>query len=87
MLYGVSAGDRAEIDLRALYRKAIRLLTYSGTIEPDDRNRMALEAVIAAVARGELRVVVDEVLPLEQVAEAHRRIKERRVRGKLLLAI
>jgi NADPH2:quinone reductase len=86
VLYGTSAGPRAELDLRTLYRKAVQVLTYSGTIEPEDRNREALREVLEAARRGELRASVDEVLPLERAAEAHRRIRERRVRGKLLLA-
>jgi NADPH2:quinone reductase len=86
VLFGVSAGARAELDLRQLYRKSIQLLTYSGTIESPARTRSALQAVVAAIARGELRISIDEILPLERAAEAHRRIKERRVRGKLLLA-
>lgn len=85
VLYGASAGERAEVDLRALYRKSVQLLTYSGTIEPAERNRAATERALEAAARGELVVNVDEVLPLERAAEAHRRIVERRVRGKLLL--
>lgn len=86
VLFGASAGPRAELDLRTLYRKAVQLLTYSGTIEPQDRNREALVQVLEAARRGEVRVPVDAVLPLAQAAEAHRRIRERRVRGKLLLA-
>jgi NADPH2:quinone reductase len=86
VLFGASAGQRAELDLRQLYRKSIQLLTYSGTIEPPERTRHALEAVVAAIERGDLRIIVDDVLPLEQAGEAHRRIKERRVLGKLLLA-
>jgi NADPH2:quinone reductase len=85
-LYGTSAGPRADVDLRTLYRKSIQLLTYSGTIEPEDRIRRALASMLEALGRGELRVPIDEALPLEAAAEAHRRIRERRVRGKLLLA-
>ena len=36
-------------------------------------------------SRGRIRVPIDEVLPLEQAAQAHQRILDRRVRGKLLL--
>jgi NADPH2:quinone reductase len=85
-LYGTSAGHLQDMDLRALYRKAVQLLTYSGTIDPPERNRELLERVLKAMAGGDLRVPIDEVLPLDQAAEAHRRIRERRVRGKLLLA-
>jgi len=37
------------------------------------------------VARGAVRVDVTDVLPLDQAAEAHRRIEARAVRGKLVL--
>jgi NADPH2:quinone reductase len=86
VLYGASAGSRADIDLRMLYRNSIQLRTFSGTIEPDDRNGRALSEALQAVARGELRVPIDDVLPLERVNEAHARIRDRRVKGKLLLA-
>jgi NADPH2:quinone reductase len=86
-LFGTSAGPTAEVDLRSLYRKSIQLLTFSGTVEAEEeRNRRALEAVVQAIGRDELRMVIDDVLPLERAAEAHRRIKERQTRGKLLLA-
>jgi NADPH2:quinone reductase len=85
LLYGTSAGARAEIDLRQLYRRSITLRTYSGTAEPDERNRTAMEAALGATARGELRVFVDHVFGLQQAPEAHARIRERRVRGKVLL--
>jgi NADPH2:quinone reductase len=85
-LYGASAGPVAEsFDLRQLYRKSIQLRTYSGTIEPEDNLRAAVSECLGAVARGELRVFVDEILPLANAAEAHRRIRAREVRGKLLL--
>jgi NADPH:quinone reductase-like Zn-dependent oxidoreductase len=37
------------------------------------------------VDAGRLRVVVEDVLPLEQAAEAHRRSRSGRTRGKLVL--
>jgi NADPH:quinone reductase len=85
-LYGTSAGYLQELDLRALYRKGIQLLSYSGTIDPPERSRELLERVVERMATGDLRVPIDEVLPLDRAAEAHRRILERRVRGKLLLS-
>jgi len=87
VLFGVSAGASHELDLRQLYRKAVSLLTYSGTIEPVERVREATEAVLAELAAGRLRVPVQEVLPLEAAPEAHRRIEERRVCGKLVLDV
>ncbi len=87
VLFGVSAGATEQLDLRTLYRKAITVLTYSGTIEPTARLRETTEAVLVELAAGRLRVPVDAVLPLEAAAEAHRRLEERRVRGKLVLEV
>jgi NADPH2:quinone reductase len=87
VLYGVSAGATQELDLRRLYRGSISILTYSGTTAPADRLVEATRAALDEVAAGRLRVSIDEVLPLEAAPEAHRRILERLVRGKLVLQI
>jgi len=49
------------------------------------RVRAAGEEALRLVARGAVRVDVTDVLPLDQAAEAHRRIEARAVRGKLVL--
>jgi NADPH:quinone reductase len=86
LLYGASAGPVAErFDLRQLYRKAVSILTYSGTIEPAERLREGMLLALEAVARGELRVPIDRVFPLADAQEAHDRIRSREVRGKQLL--
>src|SRR2546427_1785554 len=85
VLFGTSSGPEATLDLRSLYRREVQLLTYSGTVEPPARTRAALEAALAELAAGRIRVPVDEVLPLDRAAEAHQRLLDRRVRGKLLL--
>lgn len=46
----------------------------------------SMSALLAWLARGELRVPVSDVLPLDRAAEAHRLLESRRVSGKLLLA-
>jgi NADPH2:quinone reductase len=85
VLFGTSAGTEATLDLRTLYRGEVRVLTYSGTVEPPARTLAALESALTELAAGRIRVPVDEVLPLGRAAEAHQRILDRRVRGKLLL--
>lgn len=85
-LFGTSAGPEASLDLRSLYRKGIALLTYSGTVQRPERSKEAREKTLSELAAGRLRVVIDAILPLEQAAEAHRRILQRRVRGKILLS-
>lgn len=49
--------------------------------------RPFLEDALRLVAAGELDVGVQAVLPLDQVAEAHRRFDERSVEGKIVLAV
>ncbi len=52
------------------------------------RSRTAdLEHLARMVEAGELRPVVDRVLPLEAVADAHRHIATKRARGKVVLSI
>jgi NADPH:quinone reductase-like Zn-dependent oxidoreductase len=84
-VYGTSAGPDATFNLRRLYRKRISLLGYGGTAltrtERQDGTRRALQAL----ARGELKLPIDDTLALEQVNEAFERLAARRVRGKLLL--
>jgi synaptic vesicle membrane protein VAT-1 len=46
--------------------------------------RHALAAVLADVAAGRLRTVIDQVLPAERVGEAHRRLQGRESIGKLV---
>jgi NADPH2:quinone reductase len=84
-LFGVSSGSEVTLDLRTLYRREVQVLTYSGTVEPPARTQAAFEAALAELAAGRIRVPVDEVLPLERAAQAHQRILEKGVRGKLLL--
>jgi NADPH:quinone reductase len=84
-LFGTSFGPEVTLDLRTLYRREVQLLTYSGTVEPPERTLAALDAALAELAAGRIRVPVDEVLPLERAAEAHERILDKRVQGKLLL--
>ena len=45
----------------------------------------ALADLFARAARGELKVVVGHTYPLEQAAQAHIDLRERRTTGKLLL--
>ncbi|MCA9545376.1 MAG: NADP-dependent oxidoreductase [Myxococcales bacterium] len=46
-----------------------------------------LRHLAALVAAGQLRAVVDAVLPLDKAAEAHRRLETKRTRGKLVLQV
>jgi NADPH:quinone reductase-like Zn-dependent oxidoreductase len=69
------------VDLRALFSRQLSLLgSYMGT-------RADLDAAWAAFGRGDLRPVVDSVLPLGDAAEAHRRLETHSQFGKVVLQI
>jgi NADPH2:quinone reductase len=52
-----------------------------------ERARHKMEALRVLAERGQLRPVVDAVLPLERVADAHRKIEAGGMRGKLVLQV
>lgn len=78
---GATSGFDVKIDLRVLFFKNIALL--GSTMG----SKAELIDALAQVAAGRLRPVVHRVLPLEDVALAHRMLAERRVIGKLVLSI
>lgn len=52
-----------------------------------ERARPQLDALRTLVERGQLRPVVDSVLPLTDIAEAHSRLEHGGVRGKIVLRV
>jgi NADPH:quinone reductase-like Zn-dependent oxidoreductase len=77
---GATAGPRVEVDLRFLFTRELTVTgAYLGT-------RADLDAVVRLAAQGRLRPVIDRVFPLANVQEAHRRVSERDLFGKLVLA-
>lgn len=85
--FGTSAGPEVTFNMQTLYRKGLSLLGYAGMLLGREQRRRGLEAALAALSEGQLRIVIDEVLALERVTEAFERIERRQVRGKLLLAL
>jgi NADPH:quinone reductase len=84
-LFGASAGAETTLPVAGLYRKGISILTYGGMVEPPEQTRQTLVKVLDELAAGRLHIPIGEILPLEAAAEAHRRILDRSVSGKLLL--
>ena len=71
--------------LRSLYGKGLRVLGYAGLLESDEAMNAAIREALQALADGRLTVPVDSAMPLEQVNEAFDRIRQRQVRGKIVL--
>jgi NADPH2:quinone reductase len=69
-------------DLSAAYFKNITVL-----FEFFDRSGKKMEELHDLVESGAVRPLIDSVLPLEKVAEAHTRLEKGGVRGKIVLSV
>ncbi|MCU1673870.1 MAG: NADPH:quinone oxidoreductase [Frankiales bacterium] len=91
VVIGLQGGTKGELDLAALLGKRASVHATSLRARPLDEKAAIVEAVLAAVwpavEAGEVRPVVDTVLPLEQVADAHRLMEGSTHVGKILLTL
>lgn len=76
---GGTTGGTVEVQLPHLFMKNQSIL--GSTMGP----RSAFGPILDGLARGELRPVVERVLPMRDVREAHRLLEAREVSGKLVL--
>jgi putative PIG3 family NAD(P)H quinone oxidoreductase len=91
VVVGLMGGAREEIDLALLLRKR---LTVVGTVlrsrsleEKIAVTRTFEREVVPLLARGTLRPVIDSVLPIEKVREAHERMASNANFGKIVLTL
>ncbi len=76
---GATTGYDARVDLRFLFFREYSLLgSFMGS-------RAEMYPVLELFKCGKLRPVVDEVMPLEKAAEAHRKLESREQFGKIVL--
>lgn len=87
VVFGVAADDHSNLDLAMLYRKAAVVQGHAALATSPADVRQALEACLASLVTDRLQVHVDELLPLERVNEAHTRLVDRNVTGKLVLSV
>jgi NADPH:quinone reductase-like Zn-dependent oxidoreductase len=78
---GATGGHDAAIDLRYVFWRQLSLL--GSTMAPKGR----LFTLLALVAEGRLRPVIHAVLPMSEVAAAHRLLEGREVFGKVVLSV
>lgn len=79
--YGATTGAAASLDIRHVFWKQLEVI--GSTMG----SREEFEEVMQLVAAGALEPVVDAVLPLDRIAEAHRRLEAGEVFGKLVLTL
>jgi NADPH:quinone reductase-like Zn-dependent oxidoreductase len=78
---GATTGHDTRFDIRNLYLKQQSFLgSFMGRLAE-------LHHVMQFVFRRQLKPVIDRVYPLEQIAEAHRRLEAREQFGKIVLTI
>ncbi|HEU0101913.1 MAG TPA: NAD(P)H-quinone oxidoreductase [Mycobacteriales bacterium] len=91
VVIGLQGGRKAELDLGALLAKRGSVHATALRSRPLSQKAAIVQAVLAnvwpAVEAGEVRPVVDRVLPLDQAAEAHRVMEASEHIGKLLLQV
>ncbi len=79
VLCGATSGFEGKTDLRFVFFKNLSILgSTMGSLAE-------LHEIAAHLAAGRLRPIVDSVLPLSEVKEAHRRMGERSLFGKIVL--
>ena len=91
VVIGLQGGVKAELDLGRLLSKRASVHATSLRARSVTEKAMIVEAVLAgvwpAIEAGEVRPVVDRVLPLEQVVQAHRVLEASEHVGKLVLQV
>ncbi len=77
---GATAGYTEQIDVRYVWTFELDLMGSNGWRRSD------IETLLEMARSGRMRPVIDEVLPLHQIHEAERRIEQREVFGKIIVA-
>jgi len=89
VVIGLQGGAHAEIDLTRLMRKRLTVTGSTLRARPiEEKGRIIGEFIRRFgpdLVTGAIRPIVDRVLPLEEVAEAHRLLAAGEIFGKLVL--
>ena len=77
--YGATTGARVSLDIRHVFWKQLQVI--GSTMS----SRSEFDEVMGLVSDGEFRPVIDSVLPLDRIREAHEALEAGDVFGKLVL--
>jgi putative PIG3 family NAD(P)H quinone oxidoreductase len=91
VVIGLQGGAKGELDLSRLMRKRLTITGSTLRSRPDEEKGRIIEAFIRRfgpdLVIGSIRPIVDRVLAIEEVAEAHRLLAAGEIFGKLVLKI
>jgi NADPH:quinone reductase-like Zn-dependent oxidoreductase len=73
------------MQLFASFQKSLSFATFSSDTVPATDRRAVRTGQFGAASRGELQMVVHEVLPLEQAVLAHQKMDAGEVFGRIVL--
>jgi NADPH2:quinone reductase len=86
---GTMAGAKSEIDIGLLLRKRAvvvgTMLRSRSTEKKAEATRLFASAVLPLVSRGVIRPVIDQVYPMNEIREAHKRMESNSGIGKIVL--
>ena len=91
VVIGLMGGKNGDLDMRRLLSKRIRIIGSTLRALGIDRKAEIVDSFLdrfgEALRDGRLRPVIDSVFPMEEVAEAHRRLASGKAFGKVVLTI
>ncbi len=91
VVIGLMGGAKAEINLAALLTRRLQVIGSTLRARPDEEKAAIVAGFRArfgeALGAGRIRPVVDSILPLEKVADAHRRVQASEHFGKVVLRV
>lgn len=85
VVYGTSAGNETQLNWQTMYRKGLRISGYGGLAITAEQRRAGLIDTLPVVARGDMRIPIDQIYPLAGVNEAFSALADRTVTGKVIL--
>jgi len=91
VVIGLQGGATAEIDLSRLMRRRLSVTGSTLRARPTEEKGRIIKAFLyrfgADLTTGRIRPVVDRVVPLHEIAEAHRAMAAGEIFGKLILKV
>lgn len=87
LAFGALAGNMTPMVAQMLIAKCLTVTGYNTLIQPVDDKLRASQALLQAIAAGQLTVTLDHTYKLTEAAAAHRAIEAGQTHGKVVLII